>query len=235
MPGLSRGEPGLTRLVISPYQGDSAPYRCGHPPVGPAGRRLLCTRTPKYHTPGTLPRRGQQRVSMTTATVADSILSAPAPRGAALVAIRHWWAPTRLGTADWRSVLASCPVDTSRVKLPVFLRFSSWPTASGADSFCSCAAHPFPAAWHLRVGRVIAFTTPDHASAGDEQVRLGPCWVPPSASSSWPSAGVTQPAAVQAQWANTSSKRCRGSLSTNHCRGRTDGSIPGPGRGKEKD
>jgi NAD(P)-dependent dehydrogenase (short-subunit alcohol dehydrogenase family) len=39
----------------------------------------------------------------------------------------------------------------------------------------------------------------------------------------------------RARWANTSSKRCRGSPSTNNCRGRTGGSIPGPGRGKEKD
>jgi hypothetical protein len=76
-----------------------------HPPDTAA-----VTRTTRYHRPGTPPRRGQQRVSMTTAAVADSILSAPAPRGAAFAAIRHWWAPTRLATADWRSVLASYPV-----------------------------------------------------------------------------------------------------------------------------
>ena len=225
-------------------------------------------------------------------------------------------APARLAAADWRNVLAPCPVDTSRVKPPVFLRFYSWPAASGDDSFCCCAAHPFPAAWHLRAGCVTASTTPDHAPAGDRQVRLRPCRVPPppSASSSWPSGSrpaaprrahrgpaqsralcrslptarqvvpqragscswhlarhgtaiaeprrrhlsrmikpgqhaphpdgdedLFQPRAClmresrnqqpsRAQWANTSSKRCRGSLSTSHCRGRTGGSIPGPGR-----
>src|SRR5262249_23535592 len=63
--------------------------------------------------------------------------------GATLSSARSGWLISAAQQAG-HGALASCPVGTGRVKLPVFFRFSSWPAASGGDSFCPYTANSRP-------------------------------------------------------------------------------------------